>query len=94
MICGPRRGEEGPCTRSHKAKPTRAKALPAAQGPGRGTEWGKCARLREGGGKVWGPGRWKRGWKDPLGVRGRNREQAKERKGHRHRGLRLGDEAL
>lgn len=51
-------------------------------------DWGKV------GGKARGPGRWKRGWKDPLGVRGRNREQAKEKKGHRHSGLRLGDEAL
>lgn len=41
-----------------------------------------------------GPGQWEGGWKDPLGIRGRTRDQAKEKKGLRHTGWRLGHEAL
>lgn len=66
----------------------------AAQSPGRSTEQDQGAELVEGGGRSQGPGKREGGWKDPLGVSGRNREQAKKKKDRRHVGLRLGNEVL
>lgn len=45
-------------------------------------------------GKTEDPGEWEGGWKDSLGVRGRNREKGQGKKGHRGIGPRLGNEAL
>lgn len=49
----------------------------AGAGASSGDRW---AKLREEWGKIEDSGEWEGGWKDPLGVRGRNRKQAEERK--------------
>lgn len=63
-------------------KPKWAKALPPCRDlVGAGALGGdKWAKLREERGKTEAPGEWEGGWKDPLGVRGRGRKLAKERK--------------